>query len=186
MSEEQERKKAGRPCEYTEEIAKEICDTLATTPKGIIALCRENPHWPSHEAIYCWKRRFPLFAEQYTQAKRDQIELLVDQTIEISDETSQDNETNHYGDTVENKEWINRSRLRVDTRKWLAGKLAPKIYGDKITAEHTGKDGKPIETVTHNFIAIVPQEATSIDEWTANNLATTSRTANEDDNLPGS
>ena len=35
-----------------------------------------------------------------------------------------------------------RSRLRVDTRKWAAGKMAPKRYGDKI--QHTGDGGGPI------------------------------------------
>ncbi|WP_367379929.1 hypothetical protein [Legionella quinlivanii] len=28
-----------------------------------------------------------------------------------------------------NSEFIARSRLRINTRKWLASKLAPKIYG---------------------------------------------------------
>lgn len=43
-------------------------------------------------------------------------------------------------------EHVQRSRLRVDTRKWILAKALPKIYGDKLTAEVTGKDGGPIET----------------------------------------
>ena len=39
---------------------------------------------------------------------------------------------------VADNEWINRSRLRVDTRKWLMGKLAPKKYGDKVQQEISG------------------------------------------------
>src|ERR1700757_750456 len=35
-------------------------------------------------------------------------------------------------------------RLRVDTRKWMLAKALPKIYGDKLTAEVTGKDGAPL------------------------------------------
>jgi hypothetical protein len=42
---------------------------------------------------------------------------------------------------VLNKEHIQRSRLRIETRKWLASKLKPKKYGDKITTEHTGTVG---------------------------------------------
>ncbi len=41
-------------------------------------------------------------------------------------------------------EHVQRSRLRVDTRKWAAGKLAPKRYGDKL--QHTGEGGGPIRT----------------------------------------
>ena len=40
---------------------------------------------------------------------------------------------------------MNRDRLRVDPRKWLLSKALPKIYGDKLTAELTGKDGAPLE-----------------------------------------
>jgi hypothetical protein len=43
-------------------------------------------------------------------------------------------------------EWIARSRLRVDARKWVAAKLKPKKYADKITNEHTGANGGPIQT----------------------------------------
>ena len=43
-------------------------------------------------------------------------------------------------------EHLQRSRPRVDTRKWLLSKALPKISGDKLTAEVTGQDGGPIET----------------------------------------
>lgn len=39
---------------------------------------------------------------------------------------------------------IQRDRLRVDTLKWSASKLAPRVYGDRTAHEHTGKDGTPI------------------------------------------
>jgi hypothetical protein len=38
-----------------------------------------------------------------------------------------------------------RDRLRVETRKWLLSKALPKIYGDKTTHEHAGKNGGPIQ-----------------------------------------
>src|SRR5688572_9232829 len=54
--------------------------------------------------------------------------------------------TDENGNERTDNEVVARSRLRVDARKWLAGKMAPKKYGDKLMAEHTGKDGGPIET----------------------------------------
>ena len=42
-------------------------------------------------------------------------------------------------------EHVQRSRLRIDTRKWMAGKLAPKKYGEKIEYELSGQIGlRPI------------------------------------------
>ncbi len=41
---------------------------------------------------------------------------------------------------------IQHRRLQVDARKWMLAKALPNIYGDKLTAEVTGKDGGPIET----------------------------------------
>lgn len=39
---------------------------------------------------------------------------------------------------------VSRDKLRVDTLKWTAGKLAPRHYGDKQQVEHSAKDGAPI------------------------------------------
>jgi len=36
------------------------------------------------------------------------------------------------GITEEHADMVERSRLMMDTRKWLASKLAPKKYADKI------------------------------------------------------
>ena len=44
----------------------------------------------------------------------------------------------------ENGEALRRSAIRIDARKWLAGKMAPKKYGDKQQLEHRGPDGGPI------------------------------------------
>lgn len=74
---------------------------------------------------------------------------MADETLEICDDGSNDwlerqgeDEKRTY---VLNGEHVQRSRLRVDTRKWLLSKALPKIYGDKITTEHSGPDGGPIE-----------------------------------------
>ena len=33
--------------------------------------------------------------------------------------------------------WVNQKRLQVDTRKWVAAKLKPKVYGDRIDVSVT-------------------------------------------------
>jgi hypothetical protein len=65
---------------------------------------------------------------------------MADELLEISDDASNDWMARRAksGDieSVPDNEAVQRSRLRVDTRKWLMGKLKPKKYGDKIQHEH--------------------------------------------------
>lgn len=119
----------GRPTEYTPQLAAEICDTIASNSKGIKRLCNDNSHWPNKDTIFTWLKNYPEFSDQYAQAKRCQIETFIDEILEIADDTSQDFVVNEQGTTGCNHEYIARSRLRIDTRKWLAAKLVPKIYG---------------------------------------------------------
>lgn len=126
----------GRPTMYTDDLANEICHKISTTPFGLKRLCSDNPHWPERETIFAWKRQNDTFSHMYMKAKMDQVEALTDECLDISDDISNDNIVKVNEKTGEeyvvcNSEYVNRSRLRVDTRKWLASKLAPRIYGDK-------------------------------------------------------
>jgi len=114
-----------------EEIAQEICEAIASHPFGVRRLRKMNPHWPSIDTIFKWKRKFKDFAERYALAKFDQIDVIVDEILDIADDGSNDYYMGDHG-LIADSEHINRSRLRIDSRKWLACKLAPKIYGDKI------------------------------------------------------
>lgn len=129
--------KLGRPSIYTEELADEICAKLASQSRGIQHLCRTIDHFPSEDTIYEWRRTKPIFSEKYDKAKADQVMYLVDEIVEIADDVSNDKVINDNGKEVCNNEAVNRSRLRVETRKWIAARLAPKIYGQKTQTEVT-------------------------------------------------
>lgn len=126
----------GNPTTYTKELAIEICNKISTCSDGLKILCSKNPHWPCRDTIYQWLKDHRFFSDLYAQAKRQQIEAIVDDILVIADDTSTDTliKTNKDGEEYEcsNNEWINRSRLRVDTRKWLAAKLAPRLYGENV------------------------------------------------------
>ncbi len=122
------KKQKGRPSTYTMELAKDICDKIASNSKSIKKLCTENPHWPHRDTIFTWLKNYPEFSDQYAQAKRCQVEAFVDEILEIADDVSQDI-ISERGYISCNSELIARSRLRIDTRKWLAAKLVPKVYG---------------------------------------------------------
>lgn len=73
------------------------------------------------------------------------MDAMSEEILEIADETSLDTTEDSDGNVKTNHEVVARSRLRVDTRKWLMSKLAAKKYGDRVVNELTGKDGGPIE-----------------------------------------
>ncbi len=102
-------------------------------------------------AITEWVRADPAFAALYARAKEVQADHFADEIIKIADDGVNDwmKRELESGVIVEvpDHEHINRSRLRVDTRKWLMSKMAPKRYGDKLL--HTGPEGDgPVVVVT--------------------------------------
>lgn len=121
--------KKGRPTIYSTKLAEEICNKIASTSDGLKKLCAENPHWPNKDTIFSWLKNNKDFSDQYARAKRSQIECVVDELLEIADNDSNDSMVNADGQIIINSQAVQRARLRVDTRKWLACKLVPKIYG---------------------------------------------------------
>ncbi len=73
--------------------------------------------------------------QRYARAREIQADRMAEEILEIADDATNDFMERRGKDgrkKVEfNSENVNRSRLRIDTRKWLAGKLKPKVYGDK-------------------------------------------------------
>lgn len=125
----------GRPSTFNDKIADEICLSLATSSKSIVQLCKENPHWPSQVTVAEWRIKYPNFANKYAHAKKNQIDTLVDEMLNEVNNNSNDLIENDKGNMVTNMAAIQRARLKADTIKWIACKLAPKIYGDKVQQE---------------------------------------------------
>lgn len=124
---------------YTNEMAKKICRAVSTSSDGLRKICAKNPDFPSYVTIHEWRLDYPDFAEMFTNAKRIQAEILAEEIKDIADDSSQDTIITYdkEGNPIEkfNKEWVARSRLKVDTYKWIACKLAPRLYGEKIQTE---------------------------------------------------
>ncbi len=141
MDTQENRKHAGgRPSTYRDSIGALICSRIAGG-ETLSAICRTSG-LPATQTVYQWKRANPAFAANLTQARIEQQELWADQIIEIADDSTLDTvtKTDPKGRTFEavDHENINRDRLRIDTRKFLMAKIAPRIYGDKLQHDHTG------------------------------------------------
>ena len=113
---------------YTEELADEICLEIASNSCGLNRLCEMNPLWPKKTTIYKWLSTHESFAKKYRLAKVAQIAVLMDEVVDISDD-SQADFIDVEGISRVDAQHIARSKLRVDSRKWLASKLMPSVYG---------------------------------------------------------
>lgn len=140
-----------RPSGFTQDIADAICERLSLG-ESLRSICRDDA-MPSQSMVFRWLVNNQQFREQYAHAREVQADSWADDIIEIADDSSGDTVVDpESGNERFNSEYAARSRLRVDTRKWLMARMAPKKYGDKITQEHTGADGGPVmfKTVYEN------------------------------------
>lgn len=87
----------------------------------------------------------PAHAEQYARAREAQADTMADELLSIADDGTRDRYIDQDGVERIDQDVIARSRLRVDARKWLASKMAPKRYGERVQQEITGRDGGAIE-----------------------------------------
>src|SRR4051812_6135696 len=99
----------------------------------------------SASAIVNWANEDAAFRERYVRAMELRSERMAEEIVEISDDGSND-WMKRQGLIVPDHENVQRSRLRVDTRKWLLSKMLPKKYGDRVTQEITGDAGAPLIT----------------------------------------
>jgi hypothetical protein len=136
-----------RPSEFTQEIGDRLCAAIAEG-LSLRTICKAED-MPAKSTFFKWLRLHPELKEQYAIAKEESADALVEDILDIADDASNDWMEVHDKDNPGyrlNGEHVQRSRLRVDTRKWYASKLKPKRYGERVQAELTGKDGGPIQT----------------------------------------
>lgn len=111
----------GRPSDYTPEWAEEFCEKVA----GGLSLHKicEADDQPAERTVYAWLNDKPEFSQNYARARERRAERDADKLVEIADDLDIDH---------------NHKRLMIETRKWIASKMLPKKYGDKVETEHTG------------------------------------------------
>ncbi|MDE2426916.1 MAG: hypothetical protein KGO96_13535 [Elusimicrobia bacterium] len=122
----------GRPSLYSPELADHICELIATgTPVYRIP---EISEMPAESTIYLWMEQHKEFSEKYARAKARLADRMVEEVVTIADEADP---TTMKG--------IEHARTRMDARKWAAGKLSPKKYGERIKQEISGPNDGPVE-----------------------------------------
>jgi hypothetical protein len=127
---------------FSEELADRICDALANA-RSLRSICCEAD-MPSQSTVFRWlaDERYASFRERYARAREAQADAIFDEILDIADDGSNDwmerRRDDGSVDEVLNHEHVQRSKLRIEARRWMAGKLRPKVYGDKLDVEHSG------------------------------------------------
>lgn len=116
----------GRPSEYSDKIFDTICSKLADG-MSLKRIC-EADDMPSKVTFYSWINNSEDLLNKYARAKDDSSDALAEDIQNIAD------------DTLIGKYEPNAARVAIDAKKWIASKLKPKKYGDKIDMTTNGKD----------------------------------------------
>ena len=93
---------------------------------------------PNRNTFFEWLHESEEKSNQYARACELRAEQIFEDILEIADETSGDKKYTATGEVIDS-EYVARSRIKIDARKWMLGKMNPKKYGDKIQQEHSGE-----------------------------------------------
>jgi len=125
---------------FTQKIADEICKRIADG-QSLYTICADS-HMPARGTVLNWltqKDKYIGFDDQYARARRKQADAYAEQIVDIAD----------------NEKDPQKAKVRIDARKWVAGKLRPKKYSDRMKLEHMGEDGGPVKaSLTVNFVKV--------------------------------
>lgn len=135
-AEPEQRKRGGQVrIPFTQDIADFICERLVNGESLRTICC--DADMPSAATVCDWLSKHADFSEQYARAREAQADTLADEILDISDNGVNDWVEKHGAEGQAegweyNGDAIQRSKLRVDARKWYAAKLAPKRYGERL------------------------------------------------------
>jgi hypothetical protein len=146
MKETQETESRRDDVHYSAEIGDRICAEMIDG-KSLRSVC-EMEGMPTKKTVMRWLRTHPEFKQNYDLAQRERAQVYAEDIVDIADNASNDwmetNDPDNQGYRF-NGEHVQRSKLRLEARKWICSKLLPKLYGDKI-AVGGAEDLPPIGT----------------------------------------
>jgi hypothetical protein len=139
----------GRPSNYSAETVDTICDRIAKG-ESLRSIC-EDDKMPALRTVFDWLAddKNSHFRSKYARAREAQADQIFDEMLDIADDGTNDwmEKRNADGQNIgwqENGEALRRSALRISTRQWMASKLQPKKYGDKLDVNQTVEAGDSV------------------------------------------
>lgn len=144
----------GRPTKRSKKLEEIIFERIIHG-EGIAEICRDDD-MPDKSTVFRWLAKDKAFCDRYARVKAISADHMAEEMLDIADNAENDwmkrngKEDEDYWQS--NGEHIQRSRLRIDTRKWLMAKLKPKKYGDKLALAGDEDSPLKIETITRTII----------------------------------
>lgn len=102
--------------------------------ESVNKVCKD-PRMPAYSTVMKWAAEDEAFSEKYARAREDRSGVIFEEMLDIADDAT--------------AETVQQDRLRIDTRKWMLSKMAPRKYGDKLSV--SGEDGGPLQVVINRF-----------------------------------
>ena len=115
--------KTGRPRLYNEELGSLICGHLAAG-KSLSAICK-MAGMPSRSRVMSWlhsaddEPEYQEFRDRYARARSAQADAYFDQIVDVAN--------NATAATAA------ADRVKIDALKWVAARMAPDRYGDRVS-----------------------------------------------------
>jgi hypothetical protein len=139
---------------YTIEDITEIFNKILIeieSGRALRKILKEDDNMPSTQTFYKWIDEDAEKSKQYARACEVRADAIFDDIIDIADDSSGDKKVIQSGEVVDS-EFVARSRIRIDARKWIASKLNPKKYGDKIDQTTDGEkiQAAPVINIIRN------------------------------------
>ncbi len=131
-----------RPSKYSQQLADAICDLLVDG-KSLRTIC-STAKMPSRSTVIRWLAENEAFRNQYARARELQADTLAEEILDIADKAvlGERLKKDGKGKVLERQtgDMVERSKLMIDVRKWYAGKVQPKKYGERVALDHGVQD----------------------------------------------
>ena len=114
----------GRPTKYSNALSETICEQIAQG-KSLVNICGELDI--SYTQVMVWLSKYPDFTDKYARAREAQADWYADEIISVIDNAKSD------------RNEIERAKIKIEALKWVASKLKPKKYGDKLDLTSAGE-----------------------------------------------
>ncbi|MBO6549109.1 MAG: hypothetical protein JJ964_05760 [Rhizobiales bacterium] len=144
IKKKEEARARGRPTDYTEEVAEEICEHIAEGKSLNSWINEDSKNRPNRSTIYRWLDKSEDFRNKYIRAKDMSADYHAENILDVAER----NDLNP-----------NDKRVRIDAMKWVASKLKPKSYGDRVAHEHTDGEGNSLTPIINVTIGTEPKPA---------------------------
>jgi hypothetical protein len=118
----------GRPVVYgIENPCWQILCEQISEGKSLSTALKTSENMPSYQLVMLMLRNSPEFRTMYEKAVESRADRLAEEIIELADQEMPDGLEGPMASA-----WVQQKRMQVDARKWVASKLKPKTYGDRI------------------------------------------------------